>query len=517
MMISVKRRNRSRVSGFLFVAAAFVSQAGWGQGVPTGSLVDPRLTDSFTVLERRAAIANQAIYNALALPSTPNGTAICSAPGQGECTGAVLGVFNNMQSLVQTAEEVLNGADLPFGMNLDAAALGLALRWTAPEELFALGSMSTQFLSNQLSMVGNRMTANRTTSRSNLLGADLRTLIRTSYASADGGPARPADGGWSRLNMFFDAAGGFGKKADTTNTLGSEDAFDFDGFELTLGMDYRLSDSLVAGGLFGYSDRRVDFDSSLSVVDGHIKSKGYSLIAFMQFDQMRYYASGSLGYQRSNFDTYRRIMFTSLDPGVPSINTAAAGSPDSNALLATLDFGVPLQWKSIGVDLYAKADYQNVKIGGFAEVEAPVTGGSGSGFGFDVSSQTIKSLDTALGIKLQRVWQPDFGILVPYVRMEFHRQLATGRHGFSAVYSDLPDSVSDAIEQSLDSAFRSDAPDKAFYTLAVGASAVLRGSSKISAAGAASGGLQGYLQYATVRDKHDYRDNLISGGLRYEF
>jgi hypothetical protein len=210
-------------------------------------------------------------------------------------------------------------------------------------------------------------------------------------------------------------------------------------------------------------------------------------------------------------------MFTSLDPDVPSINTASAGSPDSNALLATLDVGVPLQWNSIGVDLYFKADYQNVKIGGFAETEAVVSGGSGSGFQFDVSSQTIKSMDTALGIKLQRVWQPAFGILVPYLRMEFHRQLETGRHGFSAVYSDLPDDVSDAIEQSVDSAFRSDAPDKAFYTLAVGTSVVLRGSSKISASGAASGGLQGYLQYATVRNKRNYRDNLISGGLRYEF
>jgi hypothetical protein len=494
-----------------------VSQAGWAQGVPAGALADPRLTDGFTALERRAAIASQATYNALALPSSPNGAAICSSPGQGECTGAVLGVFNNMQSLVQTAEEILNGADLPAGMNLDAQGLGFALRWTAPEELFAMGSMSTQFLGSQLSMVGNRMAANRAVSRSNPLGANLGTLIGTAYASAAGGPAGTTDGGWSRLNMFFDAAGGFGSKADTTDTLGSEDAFDFDGFELTLGADYRFSDSLVAGGLFGFSHRKVDFDSSLSVVDGHIKSRGYSLIAFAQWDQQRYYASGSLGYQKSNFDSYRRIMFDSLDPGVDSIDTATAGSPDSNALLATLDFGVPLQWKSLGVDLYFKADYQHVKIGGFTETDAAVSGGSGSGFGFDVSGQTIKSMDTALGIKLQRVWQPAFGILVPYVRVEFHRQLETAAHGFSAVYADLPDSVGDAIEQSLDSALRSDAPDKAFYTMAVGTSAVLRGSSSISASGAASGGLQAYLQYATVRDKRNYRDNLISGGLRYEF
>ncbi len=265
---------------------------------------------------------------------------------------------------------------------------------------------------------------------------------------------------------------GFGDKADSTNIGGFEDAFDFRSHEFTLGLDYRFSDNLVAGGLFGYSGRNVDFDASQSVVAGSIESRGIQPDCIRAVGPDAFYASGSLGYQRLNFDTYRRIMFASLDPDVASINTAVAGSPDSNALLATLDFGVPLEWKSIGVDLYVKADYQHLETGRFSESEAPVTGNSGSGFQFDVAGQTIRSLDTAIGIKLQHVWTPDFGVLVPYVRGEYHRQLENGSHGLSTIYAGLPDDVDAAIRQSLDFALQSDAPDKAFHVLSGGVSAV---------------------------------------------
>jgi hypothetical protein len=483
----------------------------WTQSLPSGALTDPRLFASFTLLEQSAAVTNQATFNAL--------TTMCGQVGAGQCIGTTADVFTNVRELVQTAEEILTGTDRQYGLNLDAEGLGFALRWTAAEELLAQGSSAKDFANKQSSVLGSRIGAIRAISRSSLFASNrVSDALKNGYASTDGATVVTAENSWSRFSVFFDAANGYGDKADTTFAGQYEDAFDFDGYEYTLGADYRFSDNLVVGGLLGYTDRYVDFDSSQSIVDGQIESQGYSLLAFAQWDQMWFYASGSLGYQKMNFDTFRKISYPSFDPNVPSTNTATAGSPDSSAFLATLNVGLPYQWKAFGADLYAKMDYQDMDIDAFVESEVAIPGNLGAGFQFNVASQSVKSLDTAIGLKLQAVWSPSFGVFIPYVRGEYHRELENDPRELSTVYAGLPASVASAVQQQVAAyGLQSDEPDDDYYTISFGISAVIRGSSRVSASGRSSGGLQGYLQYTTVEDLDNYNDTVISGGLRYEF
>jgi hypothetical protein len=498
---------------WLFVAISFLCTAPAFAQLTDPSFVGPQ--GRLNALEQRAAIANQAVFNQL--------NPICATqPPTPSCTGATLSVFQNVRELVQTAEEILTGTDRPFGLNLDTEGLGFALRWTAAEELLAQGSMANEFANSQSATMANRIAAIRIVSRSSIATAAIldQPDSEPSLSAADAtrprtiGAASADEPAFSRLSVFFDASGGYGTKDPTT----LEDAFDFDGYEYTVGVDYRLTDGLVLGGLLGYTDRYVDFDSTLSIVDGFISSDGFSAIGFVQWDRQHFYATGSLGYQQLSYDILRRISYPSFDPNVPSTNTATAGSPDSKAVLASVNLGVPLQWKAFGVDLYAKLDYQRVTIDGFSERAAPVAGNSGAGFEFRVAEQTIKSADAALGLKLQWVLTPRFGVVVPFVRGELHRELEDEPRILSTVYSGLPASVNAGVQQALiDFGLSSDIPDDQYYTLSAGFSAVIRGSSRVGADGRGRGGLQGYLQYTTIRDLENYEDSVISGGLRYEF
>jgi hypothetical protein len=502
--------------GIVVLVASLTGLQAQAQQIPTGSLTNDTLFANFTPLEKRAAVISQATFNVL--------DPLC-AGGQpaAACTSQVFDVYANVRELVATAEELLAGRDSLYGLNLDAEGLGFALRWTSAEELLAQGSSAEDFASSQSSTLGNRIGAIRAASRANLYARNrVSELIKYGYAATAGVPASSAGDDFSRLSAFFDVSNGFGKKADTTglggvSTNGNEDAFDFEGYEYTLGLDWRFSDSLVAGGLLGYTDRYVDFDSTRSIVDGYIQSDGLSLLAFLQWDQLHYYASASVGYQKLAFDTYRVISYPSLDPSIDSTNTATAGDPDSQAILATANFGVPFQWGPVGADLYLAADFQQLKIDAFAEEEVALDGGNGTGFQFNVAGQTIKSLDAAVGGKLAYTWTPRFGIVVPYLRAEYHRQMLTARSKLFLNFANLPDDVASEISDVVGPALLSDKPDDGYATVSLGFSAVIRGSSRVNANGRGAGGLQGYLQFTTVEGLRNYNSKLITGGLRYEF
>jgi uncharacterized protein YhjY with autotransporter beta-barrel domain len=317
----------------------------------------------------------------------------------------------------------------------------------------------------------------------------------------------------------------FGDRADTTDT-GSEDAFDFDGRELALGVDWRFSDHLVAGGLVGYTDRKVDFDVNKSAADGDINADGFSLLAFTQWDDLHWYGSLAVGYQKLKYDITRRIavIAESEDPGnFDAPDAVAEGSSDGSGLLAALNVGVPFQFGGWGTDLFLKATWQKQSIDRFSESLTQINSDPGAaGYAFDVGKQDIKSFDTSVGFKVQYVATPSFGVIIPFLRGEFHQQLEDSPRAVDLQFQGLDDpSLTPQQVAALQDAFqfqlRSDRPDKSWISAAIGASAVISGSNRVNDAGRGAGGLQCYVQYSTVFGLANYNNSAISAGLRYEF
>lgn len=496
-----------KLAGLLAMLAA---PPAFSQEMPGGALTDPELFGQLSAFEQRAALVHQATFNTL--------DGFCNNQDF-QCTDSMFTVLGSLGTLVATAEELGTGQTSESGLGLDLEGLGEVLRWTAPEELLAQGSTVKQFANSQASVLGSRVAAIRAVSRA-ALAYDLQHLLRTGYASSDGMAAGAPGYNGPRLSTFFDAAIGFGDKGDTTLSGGFENAFDFDGQEYSLGLDYRFSNSLVAGGIVGYTNRRLDFDPSESIADGHIDSRGFSLTGFAQWDQQRFYATGSLGYQKLDFDSLRRVVYASENPGVEGLNAATSGSTDSSTLLATMNLGIPYQRNAFGAELYLKADYQNTKIDAFTEQQVSVSSPSGSAIAYDVGGQRVKSLNSAVGVKLQRVLTPSYGVFIPYLRAEYHRELNGARRSIDTSLAVLTDDMVADIEAQLadvSTALLADVVDRSHFTVAAGVSAVLRGSSRISSSGRAGGGLQGYLQFSKVLQLRNYRESVIAGGLRYEF
>jgi uncharacterized protein YhjY with autotransporter beta-barrel domain len=238
---------------------------------------------------------------------------------------------------------------------------------------------------------------------------------------------------------------------------------------------------------------------------------------------MRWYGSFVLGLQKLSYDTYRRIDVLSLGPSsFTAPDDAAKGSPGGMGLLASVNVGLPFQHGAWGTDVYFNAAWQKQTIDSFSEKLVDINPDEDyAGYAYDVGKQHANSLDTSLGVKLQYVATPSYGVVIPFLRAEYHRELDDARHRVNLAFQGLvdpdlapdPDAARDAFSFNI----RSDRPDKAWVAASAGVSAVIRGSSRVDAAGRGSGGVQAYLQYSTAFGLAHYDNSAVSLGLRYEF
>jgi len=440
---------------------------------------------AYNRLERLSAVANQATYNNLL-----NTCGNLQAPS-GACPAATFRVFKITEELVHSANELLGSGPTQYSLRVDAEGLGFDLRWTAAEELSAPGSASTEFANTQIASVISRITALR-------FGAANDSFAVTD-APARGGSAGDDAGGLlaNRLGVYLNSGYGYGKRHPTE----LEDAFAFDGKNFTLGADYRFTPRLVFGGMIGHDNQRIDFDSTQSVVAGNIKATGTGLTLYGMYEWEGPYVDLALGWQRLSIDSLRDITYPSFNTTVESVSARATGKTHSTNTVGTFDFGWPINIEAFGIDPDLRVEYRHIAIDGFGENSFYTGGtrtGQPAGYGFTYGDQSVKSLEAAVGIKLRYVLRPSFGVVIPYVKAEFHHKFDANPFTVSATYDGL-----NSGSASFD--LPSDPQTKNFKTYSGGFSMVL------------PHGWQVFAQYQGTSGISYLSHHIVSGGIRGEF
>jgi uncharacterized protein with beta-barrel porin domain len=444
-------------------------------------------TFQFDALERQAAIANDSAYTKL-LPA-------CGAQAQSaaSCVGATRTLFNRLRELEDNANELLaNRGETQYSLRLDPEGMSDALRWTAPEEYAAQGSMSSKFVNSQASVLTNRFAALRFAAQ----GIPLADGVSMgpggngfSYAyngGALGGSAGADSPLFSRWSIF--ANGGFGSGDKNPTTF--EDAFFFDSTEVSVGADVRITNQIVVGILIGHTEKRVDFDSARSIVDGGIRGNGQSGLLYAQYETDIAFVNAALGWQHLSLATRRRITYPSNNPQIPSIDVTSFSNTGSTALIATLGGGYTWHYQGFTAEPYLNLQNTRTRINAFTEH-------SDDGFDIETGSQTIQSLEGSAGVRAQYAILNPFGVIVPYVYGEYRHQFRDSSRDIDSGYA--------GDGGGTDFVLPTDEPVKHYYVVGAGGSVVLKH------------GLQGFMQYSRVLDYTNYTDHTVSGGVRWEF
>ncbi len=482
------------------IAIVGLAILGWGS-CAVAQVIPPAQTPSLVTLV--TTYTNQGIYSYNALDfaaAQANDTAyanllpICAgaAAAPTACTGATLQLYNQLRALEDNANELLGRGEITFSLRLSPASLAAALQWTAPEEYAAQGSMTTQFANSQATVLRNRFDALHFAAMATRMANNVDDPSSAAWAAAYqalGGAAgaNSTSVSFGRLSAFVNYGFGSGDKNPTV----FEDAFNFDSTEVSAGLDYRLTDRVVIGLLAGHSERRVDFNSAESIVDGQIRGNGQSATLYLQYEVGAAYVDGSVGQQHMSLSTVRKITYPSNNPLVPSVNDTALSDAGANTTMATLAAGYVFHYRGASMEPYLNGQYTHTIIGSFVETNT-------NGFDTNVSSQSILSTEAIAGLKFQYAFLNRFGVIVPYIYGEYHHQFSSSARTVVSTYAadSTPTGGFDIPTDSL--------PNH-YYVAGGGGSLVL------------THGLQAYAQYVRVLDYTNYTDHVFSCGFRWEF
>lgn len=460
-------------------------------------LDDPRLLGQFTSrLELESAQFNAQVYTQLQEQFACNDI---SSGEHADCTGNVFRVWENVRELTHTANEV-NGGNGPttYSLKLDAEGLGFALRWTAAEEFAVQGALATSFGRGQAGALSSRIAALRRGARVTQvarLPPQGIVVASTELPTFEDDATMLGVGSWS---VYVDHAFGYGSRDDTTFGGGVEDAYDFDGRDVTLGADYRLGPQLVLGLMGGYTEKRSDFDSSASIVDARLDADGFSLLGYALYEAETWFVAASAGMQLLEFDMLRRIIYPSFNPSVDAVNATALSESDSTGYTLNLDAGYDWRRGAFTLGPFGKLQYQRVEIDGFTE-----SGNDARGFEQTLRDQTLSPLEIAAGLRVQYVLTPAFGVVVPFARAQINRSFDTDSRDIVAEYAVLAPQADSTARIAV--RLPTESLDDTYGTLAAGASVVL------------PRGWQGYAQYEQVVAMDEFDDRTITFGVRYEY
>jgi len=194
---------------------------------------------------------------------------------------------------------------------------------------------------------------------------------------------------------------------------------------LELGLDYRVSDRIVWGGLFSYERGDLDFAGERPGVNftpasqaGKIDRDSFGLAAFVAyaFDSGAY-VDLTAGYDWDDLTIERRSVFQENTRSIPQTDSLTRGSTDGRQWWMGLNGGMDWSAGANSYGVYGGAAYTRSKVDGYDENDL-----SNTGLAMSFASVKRTSLTGRVGVRGQRAVSTAQGVLIPQVRVEYERE-----------------------------------------------------------------------------------------------
>lgn len=396
---------------------------------------------------------------------------------------------------------------------LVSAALGgdpnasQALAQVTPDQVSAPTDASQTAMQTQMRNLGRRLAALRAGARGfsvsglsfSLDGQPIR-LAALSSALLDGvfnaseaetarSPLGTVAGG--RLGVFINGDVRFGNRDRTDRVEG----FDFDTYGITAGVDYRFTDSLVAGLSLGYTNSSLDIDGSRGSLDSDGWTGSVYGTWYKDLDAKRsLYVDGLISYGALGYDQLRSVRY-GFQTG-SRVDQGLNADFDGSQWAFSIGGGYRMQRGALSFGPVARLEYVSASIDGYDE-KARDPSAPGSGWRVHIDGQDVDSLTTRVGLDLSYAMSQSWGVFVPQLTADWV-------HEFKL---DADPVVGYFVEDSSRTLFRLavDGPDRDYFNLGVGAVAQL------------PYGMSGYVFYRKLLGYDTLSVDSISFGLRMEF
>ncbi|GAB4362158.1 MAG: hypothetical protein Kow0060_18220 [Methylohalobius crimeensis] len=341
----------------------------------------------------------------------------------------------------QLEEDFRNRCDALVGASVEnpgSAEVGEALFEASPEQITSFGQESTRTMAGHVNIVNASVLG-----RLETLRAGLGTTRFAGVQLFQNG--QPITGG----NAGSDAFGPLGVWINGNYHLGEVDSmpsqrgFNFKNWGVTGGADYRITDSLVAGGAFSYVTSDNEFDSN----GGHADNDSYLGSVYGSYYPLEnLYVDALATYGHINFDTTRNITYTI--PG-DTVNARAKGETDGSQWGFAVSTGYNLHWQGFNLTPYGRFSYKRLRVDDYRET-------GGDGWAIRLDEHKVRSMKSIVGAQASYAISLPWGVITPQFRGEWHHEFRDPSRTISASF------VGDPLGQTF--AIRVAPPDRDYAT-----------------------------------------------------
>ncbi len=365
------------------------------------------------------------------------------------------------------------------------------------EQTSSMNTMSVEVTQTQFATVIGRLEALRGGTPGGLAlnfqnsdGAPALYAGPVTLASAgDAGASSLGESG--NLGIFLNGYWATGDK-DATDY---EPGFDYDGWDVTGGVDYRFTPNFVLGGAVGYSELDADIDNDAGETD----SDGYALSLYGLYYLDAFYINAIGSFGSRDYDTLRNVRYTVDVP----VNQSFSADTDADDWAVNVGAGYDFFANGFTFGPYGQLRYFKSDIDGYTESLVGDSTDAGFGLALAIDDQTVKSFTSTLGGQVSYAATTGFGVLLPYFRLGWVHEFENDARTITGQFVNVPDDPEVAALNNI--GINTDEPDRNYFDLGLGVSAVF------------PRGVQAFVNYETLLGLDDISSHLLSGGLRFEF
>jgi outer membrane autotransporter protein len=416
----------------------------------------------------------------------------------------------NLLSLVDVIAEACPSGRLSERLQADCDAVvgaasggdantGLALKQVIPESAMKANRTSRQGGETQVRNLGSRISALRAGARGlSFNGFNLQLdeqnlpleMIANAYRNSGrrgGGASDDNQLLASRLGVFVTGNISTGKRDETD----LESGLDFDTVGITIGADYRITNQFILGGAIGFIDTEAELENNA----GDLDTQGYSLSLFgTYYSAQNYFVDFSASFGSNDFDQKRSIVYT-LE-GLADVNQDLKADYDGDTFSLFIGSGYDFNRGPWSFGPRGDLEYIKSDVDGFTEEISDPTA-DGGGWATRVDGTDQRWLTLKLGGRVAYTHGADWGVLIPYARLDWLHEFEDDSQTINAYFVEDPSPMAIAVQ--------SDDPDRDYLRLRFGTSAQFQN------------GLVGFIDYATILAHSEWSSHAISAGVRMEF
>ena len=286
-----------------------------------------------------------------------------------------------------------------------------------------------------------------------------------------------------RFSLYVNAAFMFAKQ----DTTADESASDSKTAQFTIGSDYRLSNELVLGAAFTFSDMNSDFGNNK---EDSLNQQSYNLSLYTLYYHKQWWLDGSLMLGFNRYDQERDI---TCSGSCSSLNNTYEANYNGNVQSLTLSSGYDFVFSRLTLSPFAQLQGGTVNIEAYDE-SAKNTGGPTALLSLDKQSRDFANIN--IGSYLRYVLNTKKAVFIPSLRVVLNHSLEDDIQSVSGHF---------VGDESARFSMAANAMDDTYLTIGAGMNFQLQN------------GNSGFIDLETIEAYDNLNQYRITGGWRWEF